>query len=50
MAAAEKFKIDYSEMDVLHDFIFNVWEMGRVPMDDYLDTIVFKEKRHFQTE
>jgi len=28
MAAAKKFRIDYSEMNVLHNFIFNVWEMG----------------------
>lgn len=46
-AAAEKFKINYSEMDILHDFIFNVWEMGKISIDDYLDTVVFKEKRSF---
>ncbi|MEO6844006.1 MAG: HAD-IA family hydrolase [Ginsengibacter sp.] len=46
-AAAEKFKIDYFEMDILHDFIFNVWEMGKISIDDYLDTVVFKEKRSF---
>jgi putative hydrolase of the HAD superfamily len=46
-AAAEKFKIDYSEMDILHDFIFNVWEMGKISIDDYLDTVVFNEKRNF---
>ena len=47
MAAAEKYKIDYPEMDILHDFIFNVWEMGKISLDDYLDTVVFKEKRKF---
>ena len=46
-AAAEKFKIDYAEMDILHDFIFNVWEMGKITIDDYLDTVVFKERRNF---
>lgn len=46
-AAAEKFKIDYAEMDILHDFIFNVWEMGKISIDDYLDTVVFKERRNF---
>jgi putative hydrolase of the HAD superfamily len=47
MAAAKKFGIDYAEMDILHDFIFNVWEIGRISIDDYLDTVVFKEKRKF---
>ena len=50
MAAAKKFKIDYDEMDVLHDFIFNIWEMGKISIDDYLDTVVFHEKRDFSRE
>lgn len=47
MAAAEKFKIDYDELDILHDFIFNVWEMGKISIDDYLDTVIFNKKRNF---
>ena len=47
MAAAKKFDINYEEMDILHDFIFNVWEMGKISLDDYLDTVVFKQKRNF---
>jgi putative hydrolase of the HAD superfamily len=50
MAAAEKFSIDYEEMDVLHDFIFNVFEMGKVTLDDYLDTVVFNYKRDFSRQ
>jgi len=50
MAAAEKFNIDYGEMDILHDFIFNVYEMGKISLDDYLDTVVFREKRNFSKE
>jgi putative hydrolase of the HAD superfamily len=50
MASAKKFNIDYSEMDVLHNFIFNVWEMGKISIDDYLDTVVFHEKRDFSRE
>lgn len=50
MAAAKKFNIDYEEMDILHDFIFNVWEMGKISIDDYLDTVVFKQKRDFTIE
>lgn len=47
MAAAVKFKIDYNELDILHDFIFNVWEMGKISMDDYLDTVIFHKRRNF---
>lgn len=50
MAAAEKFDLNYEEMDTLHDFIFNVWEMGKISLDDYLDTVVFKQKRNFTKE
>ena len=47
MAAAKKYGIDYEEMDVLHNFIFNVFEMGKISLDDYLDTVVFNQKRKF---
>jgi putative hydrolase of the HAD superfamily len=46
-AAAKEFEIDYSEMDILHDFIFNVYEIGRISWDDYLDTAVFNHPRSF---
>ncbi|MGN6531390.1 MAG: HAD family phosphatase, partial [Ginsengibacter sp.] len=38
MAAAKKFNLNYEEMDMLHDFIFNVYEMGKITLDDYLNT------------
>ena len=49
-AASMKFRIEYNEMDLLHDFIFNVWEMGKISIDDYLDTIVFNHPRKFFRE
>lgn len=49
-AAAKKFGIDYMEMDVLHDFIFNVYEMGKISLDVYLDTVVFNHPRNFTRE
>ena len=49
-AASKKFGIEYNEMDLLHDFIFNVWEMGKISMDDYLDTTVFNHPRNFSRE
>lgn len=50
MAAAEKYHIDYEEMDVLHHFIFNVYEMGKISLDVYLDTVVFNHPRSFSRE
>ena len=50
MAAAEKYHINYEEMDMLHDFIFNVYEMGKITLDVYLDTVVFNVKRDFSRE
>jgi len=50
MAAAKKFNLNYEEMDMLHDFIFNVYEMGKITLDDYLNTVVFTEKRDFSRE
>lgn len=50
MAAAEKFNLDYDEMNILHDFIFNVYEIGRITLDDYLNTVVFNKDRDFTKE
>ncbi len=47
--AAEKFEINYDEMEVLHHFIFNVYEMGHISLDDYLQTVVFNHKRTFSS-
>ncbi|RAK00161.1 putative hydrolase of the HAD superfamily [Larkinella arboricola] len=48
--AAETFGFDYSEMDVLHDFIFDTYEMGRITLDEYLNTVVFNRPRDFTRE
>ena len=45
--AADLFHINYAEMDVLHEFIFKTYEMGKVTLDDYLDTVVFNHPREF---
>ena len=50
MDAAKTFNIDYEEMNILHNFIFNVYEIGRITLDDYLDTVVFNKKRDFTRE
>lgn len=45
--AASKFNINAEEFDVLHHFIFNIYEIGRITLDDYLDIAVFNHPRDF---
>ncbi|MFI5162559.1 MAG: HAD family hydrolase [Sphingobacteriales bacterium] len=48
--AAEKFGLDYDEVNELHNFIFNVYEIGSITLDEYLDTVVFNHPREFTRE
>ncbi|MVN22312.1 HAD family hydrolase [Mucilaginibacter arboris] len=48
--AAEKFGVDYQEMEVLHNLIFNIYEIGRITLDEYLDNVVFNKTRDFTRE
>lgn len=48
--AAREFNIDYAEMNNLHEFIFNVYEIGSINMEQYLDTVVFNHPRDFTKE
>lgn len=48
--ASKKFNIDYAEMDALHAFIFNVYEIGSIDLDEYLDTVIFNHERNFSRE
>ena len=48
--AAVLFGFDYSEMNLLHEFIFNVYEIGRINLEEYLDTCVFNKPRDFTKE
>ncbi|MDY0344435.1 MAG: HAD-IA family hydrolase [Lentimicrobium sp.] len=45
--AARHFGFDYDEMNVLHYFIYNVFEIGSISLDEYLDTAVFHRPRDF---
>jgi putative hydrolase of the HAD superfamily len=46
-AAAAKFGFDYTEMNTLHEFIFNVYEIGKISLDEYLNTTLFYRARNF---
>jgi putative hydrolase of the HAD superfamily len=45
--AAEKFGLDFGETEALHNFIFNVYEIGSITLDEYLDTVIFNKPRDF---
>lgn len=49
-AAAKMFGFDYNEMNEMHDFIFNTYEIGRITLDEYLHTTVFNKPRDFTVE
>lgn len=45
--AARVFDFDYEEMNTLHNFIYNIFEIGSISLDEYLDTVVFHCPRNF---
>ncbi|QBO57041.1 HAD family hydrolase [Chryseobacterium salivictor] len=45
--AANVFGFDYTEMNILHNFIYNVFEIGSISLDEYLDTVIFENPRDF---
>lgn len=45
--AAKTFGFDYDEMNILHNFIYNVFEIGSISLDEYLDSVVFHRPRDF---
>src|SRR4051812_39431659 len=49
-AAAEKFKIDFDEMNERHKIAFDAYETGKVNLDDYLQMIIFHQNRSFTKE
>jgi putative hydrolase of the HAD superfamily len=48
--AAEKFDLDYDEMDERHHLTFDTYEEGKLSLDGYLDRIVFYRERSFSRE
>lgn len=49
-AAAKKFNLDYGEMNDLHGYLVNAFEMGHLDFDQYLDLVVFHQPRDFSKE
>lgn len=48
--AAQQFGFEYDEMNYLHEFIFNVYEIGKISLDTYLDRVLFYRPRDFTRE
>ncbi len=47
MFACKKFGLNYEEMNERHHLIFDIYEEGKLSLDEYLDRVVFYEKRSF---
>src|SRR5215204_4393952 len=45
--AAELFNLDFKETEHLHNFIFNVYEIGKITLDQYINIVVFNKERSF---
>jgi putative hydrolase of the HAD superfamily len=45
--AADKFDLDYDEMNERHHLTFDTYEEGKLSLDEYLNRVVFYEKRPF---
>ena len=48
--AAARFKLDLDEMNERHHLTFDTYEEGKLSLDEYLDRVVFYEKRPFAKE
>jgi putative hydrolase of the HAD superfamily len=45
--AAKHFKLEGAEMEVRHHLTFEVFEVGRLTLEEYLNLVVFYKKRSF---
>jgi putative hydrolase of the HAD superfamily len=48
--AAEKFNLDYEEMNERHHPTFDTYEEGKLSLDKYLNRVVFYQKRSFSRD
>ncbi len=50
MRAAEKFGLDYEEMNERHHLTFDTYEEGKLSLDGYLNRVVFYQERPFSRD
>ncbi|MFZ1043065.1 MAG: HAD family phosphatase [Anaerolineales bacterium] len=48
--ASEKFGLDNKEMDERHHLTFDIYEEGKLSLDEYLNRVVFYQDRSFSRE
>src|SRR6266516_2408383 len=48
--AADKFGLDYGEMNERHHLTFDTYEEGKLSLDEYLNRVVFYEPRPFSQD
>ena len=48
--AADKFGLDYDEMNERHHLTFDTYEEGKLSLDEYLNRVVFYRERSFSRE
>jgi putative hydrolase of the HAD superfamily len=48
--AADKFGLDYNEMNGRHHLTFDTYEEGKLSLDEYLNRVVFYQERPFSRE
>lgn len=48
--AADLFHLDFKETEHLHNFIFNVYEIGKITLEQYIDIVVFNKEREFSRQ
>jgi len=48
--AAERFGLDFDEMNERHTLTFDTYEVGKLSLDEYLDRVVFCQARSFSRE
>ena len=49
-SAADKFGVDYDEMNERHHLTFDTYEEGKLSLDEYLNRVVFYQKRSFSRD
>jgi putative hydrolase of the HAD superfamily len=47
--AAANFKLEWAEMEARHRLTFEIYEQGKLTIDEYLSLVVFHQKRPFTT-
>ena len=48
--AADKFGLNYDEMNERHHLTYDTYEEGKLSLDDYLNRVVFYQERSFSRE